>query len=316
MRGVIKTFAGSGDSASEVGGGGGDGTVVALENINLRIDEGEFICLLGPSGCGKTTLLSILAGLEKPDAGRVLLGNRPVTGPGRERGMVFQEYALFPWRTVRKNIEFGLEIQAVPRRLRQMVVDRYIRLIGLEGFAEAYPYQLSGGMKQRVAIARALVLEPEILLLDEPFGALDTFTRMRLQDEVVRLWEKEGRTFVFVTHDIDEAIFLSDRVVLMTPRPGRIAGVVRVILPRPRQRNGAGFLAMRQQIYRELGLGYGADPGRDLAAGVPEAASQAAGAQTAYTQAAARAALSAEAGGLEAGAAGGFATGNMGNWGN
>jgi NitT/TauT family transport system ATP-binding protein len=195
--------------------------LVAVSQFNMDVEQGEFICLLGPSGCGKTTVLRMIAGLERPTSGTIMIRNRPVNGPGQDRGMVFQEFALLPWRTVRRNIEFGLEIQGMASEKRKEISDTFIQLVGLKGFENAHPYELSGGMKQRVGIARALASNPEILLMDEPFGALDAQTRNLMQRELLRIWEETKKTVVFVTHSVDEAVYLSDRIVVMTARPGR-----------------------------------------------------------------------------------------------
>ena len=224
---------------------------LALGGISFSIAAGELVSLVGPSGCGKSTLLRLIAGLDLPDSGEVLVGNEKIVGPNAERGLVFQDPNLFPWLTVRRNIEAGLVARGVLREKRNEV-DEFMRLVGLEAFANAYPHHLSGGMAQRVALARALINHPKVLLLDEPLGALDAFTRMRMQDEVLRLWENRRTTMLLVTHDIDEAIYMSDRIVLMTPRPGRIDRIITVELDRPRQRNGAEFLRLRGEILELL----------------------------------------------------------------
>jgi len=210
--------------------------VVALEHVQLRVEAREFVCVLGPSGCGKSTLLNLVAGFERPTSGRVVFDGQEVSGPGPDRGVVFQEHTLFPWLTAAGNIEFGLRNLGVSPGERRAIVRRSLALVGLEGFAEARPYQLSGGMRQRVALARVLAMEPKALLLDEPFGALDALARTRLQDELIRIWETDRRTVVFVTHNVDEAAYLADRVVLMGPAPRSIRGEIRVALPRPRDR--------------------------------------------------------------------------------
>jgi ABC-type nitrate/sulfonate/bicarbonate transport system ATPase subunit len=244
-----------------------DGSDVhALEACSLTVAAGEMVALVGPSGCGKSTLLRLLTGLDRPTSGELWAGSVRIEGPSAERGLVFQDPNLFPWLTVRKNIQSGLVARGVLREKRQEV-DAFLRLVGLEPFADAYPHQLSGGMAQRVALARALVNHPRVLLLDEPLGALDAFTRMRMQDEVLRLWRARGTTMLLVTHDIDEAIYMCDRIVLMTPRPGRIERVIEVKLERPRQRNGADFLALRAEILEELH--FAGQSGRDGGA-VPE----------------------------------------------
>jgi NitT/TauT family transport system ATP-binding protein len=206
----------------------------ALVDINLQIEEGEFVCLLGPSGCGKSTLLKIIAGLIPATSGRITINGKPVNGPGPERAVVFQDYALFPWMTVRDNVEFGLEARKLPVAERREVSKRLLKVVGLSDFAERFPHQLSGGMKQRVSIARALAVDPSLLLMDEPFGALDAQTRQLLQDELLRIWREYRKTVVFVTHSIEEAIYLSDRIVVMTARPGRVKQIVMVSEARPR----------------------------------------------------------------------------------
>jgi ABC-type nitrate/sulfonate/bicarbonate transport system ATPase subunit len=234
-----------------------DGTVgatLALAGVSLEIAAGELVSILGPSGCGKSTLLRLIAGLDHPGSGRLLVGEESITGPSAERGLVFQDPNLFPWLTVRQNIQAGLVARGVLQQ-KQMEVGEYMRLVGLEAFADAFPHHLSGGMAQRVALARALINHPKVLLLDEPLGALDAFTRMRMQDEVLKLWKARGTTMLLVTHDIDEAIYMSDRIVIMTPRPGRIERIIDVELSRPRHRNGADFLALRGEILGLLHFG-------------------------------------------------------------
>jgi NitT/TauT family transport system ATP-binding protein len=200
----------------------------ALEDITLDVKSGEFLTLVGPSGCGKSTLLDLLAGLAAPTSGRILLDGRPISGPARDRGMVFQQYALFPWRTAVQNVEFGLDIAGLKAKERREKARHYLDLVGLSAFAERYPHELSGGMKQRVAIARSLAYDPEILLMDEPFAALDAQTRETLQGELLRIWRRTGKTIVFITHGIDEAVVLGQRVAVMTSRPGRIKQIVDV----------------------------------------------------------------------------------------
>jgi len=212
----------------------GDGAVEALGRIDVTIATGAFVCLIGASGCGKSTLLRIVAGFEEPTTGEVLVDAKPVTAPGSDRGMVFQDYALFPWMTIRQNIGFGPRQRQLPRKEVDDIADEFVRLVGLESAANRYPSQLSGGMKQRVAIARVLANNANILLMDEPFGALDAQTRETMQEEVTRLWERTKKTIVFVTHDIEEAVYLGDRVVVLTARPGRIREEVAIDLPRPR----------------------------------------------------------------------------------
>ena len=203
------------------GEGGGPGQhFTALEDITLDVRSGEFLALVGPSGCGKSTLLDLLGGLTAPTSGRILLDGRPITGPGRDRGIVFQQYALFPWRTAADNVAFGLDIAGLKARQRLDIARHFLDLVGLSGFADRYPHELSGGMKQRVAIARSLAYDPEVLLMDEPFAALDAQTRETLQGELLRIWRATGKTIVFITHGIDEAIVLGQRVAVMTSRPG------------------------------------------------------------------------------------------------
>lgn len=208
--------------------------VMALDDISFRTHRREFLCIVGPSGCGKSTLVRILAGLETASGGRVLLDGHPVKGPGRERGMVFQGYTLFPWLTVRRNVMFGLQMNNVPRAEARKQADEWLGLIGLEKFADAYPHQLSGGMKQRVAIIRALVNRPRILLMDEPFSALDAQTRARMQSYLLEIWKKVDITVVFITHDLDEAIFLADRILVLSAHPGRLQELIEVPIVRPR----------------------------------------------------------------------------------
>ncbi len=227
--------------------------VVALEGINMEIREKEFATILGPSGCGKSTLLRILAGLTSPSEGTSLLDNRQIDEPGRERGMVFQSYTLYPWQTVLKNVQFGLKLSGLSARESDRVAREYIQRVGLEGFENAYPKSLSGGMKQRVAIARALANDPEILLLDEPFGALDTQTRALMQELLLEIWEELHKTILFVTHDVEEAVFLSDRIFVMTARPGRIKAVLEVDLTRPRNyeiKSSPAFVALKIEVSR------------------------------------------------------------------
>ncbi|MFI9822504.1 ABC transporter ATP-binding protein [Streptomyces sp. NPDC052013] len=204
--------------------------LTALDGIDLEIAPGEFTVLVGPSGCGKSTLLDLLGGLTTPDAGRILLDGRPVSGPGLDRGIVFQQYALLPWRTAQGNVEFGLEATGVARRERARRAREFLELVGLAGFEDRHPHELSGGMRQRVAIARSLAYDPDVLLMDEPFAALDAQTRESLQDELLRIWQRTGKTVVFITHGIDEAVYLGQRVAVMTSRPGRIKQIVRVEL--------------------------------------------------------------------------------------
>jgi ABC-type nitrate/sulfonate/bicarbonate transport system ATPase subunit len=222
-----------------------------LDGITFSLTAGELVSLIGPSGCGKSTLLRLIAGLEAPDAGELLIGSEPIAGPAAERGLVFQDPNLFPWLTVRHNIESGLVARGVLREKRHEV-DDFMRLVGLETFGSAYPHHLSGGMAQRVALARALINHPRVLLLDEPLGALDAFTRMRMQDEVLRLWETRRTTMLLVTHDIDEAIYMSDRIMIMSKRPARIEKTIPIELERPRDRGDQDFLRLRGQILELL----------------------------------------------------------------
>jgi NitT/TauT family transport system ATP-binding protein len=209
-------------------GGGPADRFTALEDITLDVRPGEFLALVGPSGCGKSTLLDLLGGLTAPTSGRILLDGRPIEGPARDRGIVFQQYALFPWRTAVQNVEFGLDIAGLKTKQRREIARHYLDLVGLTAFAERYPHELSGGMKQRVAIARSLAYDPEVLLMDEPFAALDAQTRETLQGELLRIWRTTGKTILFITHGIDEAVVLGQRVAVMTSRPGRIKYVVEI----------------------------------------------------------------------------------------
>ena len=255
--------------------GNGGGLRLALDSVSFSIAVGELVSIIGPSGCGKSTLLRLIAGLDTPDSGEIVMGFQPITGPSAERGLVFQDPNLFPWLTVRKNIEAGLVARHVLHEKRHEVHE-FIELVGLEGFADAYPHHLSGGMAQRAALARALINHPKVLLLDEPLGALDAFTRMRMQDEVLRIWQG-GRaqqplrtrpeivsdkllqiwqarrtTMVLVTHDIDEAIYMSDRIMIMSPRPGKIERTIPIKLDRPRDRSSSDFLRLRAEILEFL----------------------------------------------------------------
>lgn len=226
------------------------GTVTALQGIDLDIAAGEFVCLLGPSGCGKSTLLNALAGFQPPSTGDIRIAGHAVTTPGPDRGMVFQEYALFPWMTVAKNVAFGLEIKGLPRREIKERVEQLLVKLNLIDFKDRYPKELSGGMRQRVAIARILALDPPILLMDEPFGALDALTRNRLQDELLRIWTEFRKTIIFVTHSIEESIYLADRIVVMTYRPGTVKRDIAVDLARPRDTASYGFNELKRELAR------------------------------------------------------------------
>jgi ABC-type nitrate/sulfonate/bicarbonate transport system ATPase subunit len=225
-----------------------DNGLTALERVNLELAENSFTCLLGPSGCGKSTLLGMIAGFVQPTAGRVLVDGAPVRGASADRGVVFQEYALFPWRTAIGNVEFGPLMRRQPRAQRRSVALDYLALVGLAGHESKYPSELSGGMKQRVAIARAFANSPSVLLMDEPFGALDAQTREILQEEMVCIWQRERKTVVFVTHSISESLFLADRIVVMATKPGTIKTVIDVDLPHPRERTEPGFIALEREI--------------------------------------------------------------------
>ena len=223
-----------------------------LQRIGLEIARGEFLGIVGASGCGKSTLLRLIAGLDDRFDGDILIEGRPVAGPGVERSLVFQDHRLFPWLSVTDNIALGLDSLDLSRRERASRIDEQLELVGLTGFAKAYPHQLSGGMAQRAAIARALVSRPDILLMDEPFGALDSITRAHMQEELLRIWRERRVTVVIVTHDVDEAVFLGDRVAVMEPRPGRVQSVIDVDLPRPRERTGVAFNQIKQRVLAQL----------------------------------------------------------------
>jgi NitT/TauT family transport system ATP-binding protein len=227
-----------------------DREVVALKDINLEVNKGDFVCLLGPSGCGKSTLLNAVAGFSLPSSGTITVDGKPITEPGPDRGMVFQEYALFPWMTVAQNIAFGMEVQDKPKAEISDKVDWLLDVLKLKDFRDRFPKDLSGGMRQRVAIARVLGMDSPIMLMDEPFGALDALTRRNLQDELLRIWKEFGKTILFVTHSIEESIYLADRIVVMTYRPGTIKRDQRVTMPRPRDTSAPEF----NELKRELGL--------------------------------------------------------------
>ncbi|HJJ31418.1 MAG TPA: ABC transporter ATP-binding protein [Methanocorpusculum sp.] len=228
------------------------GDVVALEDINLEVYDGEFVCLLGPSGCGKTTLLRMIGGLDVPTSGTVRFDGKVVDGPSPKMTMVFQEYSLYPWRTIAENVGFGLEMMGVDKETRNLEVKKRLDLVGLTDFAESYPYELSGGMRQRAAVARALASDPAIMLMDEPFGALDAQTRNRMQNELLDIWASTKKTILFVTHSVDEAVYLSDRIVILSPRPGRIHEIYAVDLPRPRDRTSVEFARLRRAVLAEI----------------------------------------------------------------
>jgi NitT/TauT family transport system ATP-binding protein len=240
IRGVTKRFA------------VGDGEIEALGRIDVTIEEGQFVCLIGASGCGKSTLLRIVAGFEEPTTGDVSVAGKPITGPGSDRGMVFQDYALFPWMTVKQNIGFGPRQRQLSRREVEDIADEFVRLVGLERSASRYPSQLSGGMKQRVAIARVLANNANTLLMDEPFGALDALTREQLQHELLQIWARTRVTIIFVTHSVEEAALLADRVLVMSAGPGRIENDIRIDLPRPRDVSSPEFNAVRRDLARRL----------------------------------------------------------------
>ena len=228
-----------------------------LDDVSLQILDSEFLSLIGPSGCGKTTLLRMIAGLVGWDDGRILVNGVEVTGPGEERAMVFQDFALLPWADVLTNVAFGLKLRGLSKPEREARARELIELVGLQGFEASLPRQLSGGMQQRVGLARALAVDPQILLLDEPFGALDEISRRVMQDELIRIWEAEKKTAVFVTHAVDEAVFLSDRIAVMSARPGRVTEIIEVDLPRPRARlmeQSPTFIEIRARVWRALGI--------------------------------------------------------------
>jgi ABC-type nitrate/sulfonate/bicarbonate transport system ATPase subunit len=229
-------------------------TTPVLNDITLEVAQGEFLCIVGPSGCGKSTLLSAMAGFLSPSSGEIRIDGQVVTGPDPRRIFVFQERGVFPWLTVEGNIEFGLF--ALERAERQRRITHYINMVGLTGFERAYPAELSGGMKQRLEVARALAVNPDMLLLDEPFGALDSITRLTMRSELLRIWEAEGNTVVFVTHDIDEAVQLADRVVVLSDRPAKIQQIVKVDIAHPRDISSARYLELRNGIFEQLGLAH------------------------------------------------------------
>ncbi len=229
-------------------------TTAVLDDISLDVTDGEFVCLLGPSGCGKSTLLSAIAGFLSPTAGAITIDDEPVTGPDPRRIFVFQERGVFPWLTVEGNIGFGLFNAS--RSEREQRIAHYVRMVGLEGFERAYPAQLSGGMKQRLEVARALAVDPDMLFLDEPFGALDSITRLTMRSELLRIWRAERKTIVFVTHDIDEAVQLADRVVVMSARPARVQQIVVIDIAHPRDLSSSRYLELRDGIFEQIGLAH------------------------------------------------------------
>jgi len=242
------------DSVSKVYNQSKGKNIKVLDDINFNVNQGEFICLLGPSGCGKTTLLNIIAGFEKPTTGQIKIDGKEVKGPSIKYITIFQNYGLLPWRTVQGNVELGLESLGYDKKTIKIKSQEYIQLVGLGDFCKYHPYQLSGGMQQRVAIARALAVDPDIIFMDEPFGALDAMTRIKMQNDISSIWKEKKKTILFVTHDIDEAVFLADRIVIMTPYPGRIKSIINVPLSRKRDRTSPDFLTIRDRIFAEFDM--------------------------------------------------------------
>lgn len=242
------------DSSAQAQNGRGDGgsVISVLQNINLQIKEGEFVCLVGPSGCGKSTLLNVISGFLKAAQGQVIIDGTPVTGPDPRRVFIFQENGVFPWLTVEDNIGFG--VLEKPVKERRELVAYYIEMVGLKGFEKAYPRQLSGGMKQRVEIARALAASPDVLYMDEPFGALDFLTRLRMRAELIEIWQREKKTVIFVTHDVDESVQLAERIVVMSKRPATIASIIEVNQPYPRHPDTPEYLDLRDQVFEAMGM--------------------------------------------------------------
>jgi len=238
LRGVQKSF----------------GSLQVLSDIDITIEQGEFAAIVGPSGCGKSTALRMFAGLERPSSGQVLAGGTPIAGPGPDRMFIFQEHALYPWSTVEENVGLGLELAGVSKAERLKRVNAVLDKVNLAGFNRYYPTQLSGGMKQRAAIARALIMDPDVLLLDEPYGALDALTRLTMQNELLKIWSGSGKTMLLITHDIDEALYLADKIFVMSARPGQIVETIRLSEPRPRNRNSDSFAAYRHRIMGLLGI--------------------------------------------------------------
>jgi NitT/TauT family transport system ATP-binding protein len=234
--------------------------VDALKDVSFEVEAGSFVVIIGPSGCGKSSLLRILGGLIPPTQGEVLIDGNVVSGPGPDRSVVFQNFRLLPWRKVLGNVELGLEINRTEKSRREELANQYVELVGLSGFEQYYPAELSGGMQQRVGLARALVVNPDILLMDEPFGSVDAQTREQLQTELLKLWDKTGKTVIFITHDIDEAIYLGDKIIIMSPRPGRVQGIVTVDLPKPRWERkteiieSTVFITLKRNLWSALGL--------------------------------------------------------------
>ncbi|WP_368488237.1 ABC transporter ATP-binding protein [Clostridium sp. BJN0013] len=230
--------------------------LLAINGMNIKIKNGEFVSIVGPSGCGKSTFLDIIAGLIKGNTGKIFIDNKEIHGPALDRGIVMQGYALFPWRSIEKNVEFGLEIKRINKRKRKKISKKYLELVGLKGFENRYPYELSGGMKQRVAIARALAYDPEVLLMDEPFAAIDEQTKEDLHIQLLHIWEKTHKTILFVTHSIEEAVFLSDRVVVMTKNPGTVKEIIDIDIPRPREsgsiKSSDEFTTLKHRIWELL----------------------------------------------------------------
>ncbi|MBQ1689150.1 MAG: ABC transporter ATP-binding protein [Lachnospiraceae bacterium] len=220
-----------------------------IEHVNFEVEKGEFICLLGPSGCGKSTLLNAMAGFLKPSEGKIVIDGQEVLKPSLSYVTIFQNYGLLPWKTVLKNVELGLETKKIPRKQRKEIALKYIDMVGLKDAVHKRPNQLSGGMQQRVAIARALAVDPEVIFMDEPFGALDAITRMKLQDDILEINQETGKTIIFVTHDIEEAVFLADRIVVLDANPGRIGGIVNIHLPKHRNRTSDSFVLARDKVY-------------------------------------------------------------------
>jgi NitT/TauT family transport system ATP-binding protein len=227
--------------------------LVVLDHLSFDVKDKEFVCILGSSGCGKTTLLRLIAGLDVARAGSIILDGEEIKGPNPKVGFVFQEYSLFPWRNVIDNIAFGLEMNGIPKEDRYRIAEHYLDLVNLSQFKNSYPSELSGGMRQRIAVARALALEPVLLLMDEPFGALDAQTRNMLQKELLDIWDKTRKTIIFITHSVDEAVFLADRIIVLTPRPGRICQIFPVELKRPRDRTSVEFAQVRRQVLDLIG---------------------------------------------------------------